>query len=283
MPDAATLWKYASVFAALIAAGLGVPIPEEIPVAAGGAMVGHGSSRADPEAPAWAVGTLGLPLPEAAGPAAAAAQADIARQNAIPLPPHPVWWVMLPVCIVGVVLSDTVLYAIGRHGGGRLLEHHWVQRHLVKPDKRAKIERNFQKYGVKILLGARMLPGIRAPIFIMAGVMRLPVTRFVLADGLYALLGVNVLFWLGFWGGDAFADLVRAAEHRVQSVVRPLLVIGALAAVAAYLLRQYLRRSVVTGDPKEVPVIGAKIIAPPHHAPAAVEARTPEPRTTSTP
>jgi membrane protein DedA with SNARE-associated domain len=266
VPDAATLWKYVGVFAALIAAGMGAPIPEEIPVATGGALVGHGSSRPNPEAPDWAVGTLGLPVPEASGPVAAAAQADVARQNSIPLPPHPVWWIMLPVCIAGVVLSDTILYSIGRHGGARLLEHHWVQRHLVKPDKRAKIERNFQKYGVKILLGARLLPGIRAPIFIMAGVMRLPMTRFVLADGLYALIGVNLLFWLGFWGGDAFADLVRAAEHKVQSLVRPLLIIGALAAVGAYLLRLYLTRNVVTGDPKEVPVIGEKIIhaaAPP--------------------
>ena len=150
---------------------------------------------------------------------------------------------MLPVCIAGVVVSDAFLYTIGRHGGAHLLEMRWVQRHLVKPEKRAKIERNFQKYGVKILLGARLLPGIRAPIFIMAGVMRLPMARFILADGLYAVIGVNILFWLAFWGGDAFADLVRAAEHRVSSLVRPLLIIGGWAAVGAVLLRLYLRRS----------------------------------------
>ena len=35
MPDTATLWKYVSVFAALIAAGMGMPIPEEVPVTVG--------------------------------------------------------------------------------------------------------------------------------------------------------------------------------------------------------------------------------------------------------
>ena len=35
--------------------------------------------------------------------------------------------------------------------------------------ERAEIEKNFHDHGIKVLLFARFLPGIRSPIFIMAG------------------------------------------------------------------------------------------------------------------
>ena len=137
-----------------------------------------------------------------------------------------------------------------------------MRKHLVKPDKRAKIERNFQKYGIKILLGARLLPGIRAPIFVMAGVMRLPVHRFLLADGLYAIPGVTLLFTLSYWFTDQVVEIVHNFEGRVSSL-KPYLVIAVLAAVGCWLLYEYLKRSVVTGGPEEVPLIGEKVIKPP--------------------
>src|SRR5262249_5498846 len=116
------------------------------------------------------------------------------------------WWIMLPVCILGVVISDGLLYGAGRFGGPHLLESRVVKR-LVPPGRRKRIEDNFHNYGVLVLLFARFLPTIRSPIFITAGVMRLSFTRFLLADGLYAIPGVSLLFFLAFWFGDQFRDL----------------------------------------------------------------------------
>ena len=42
-----------------------------------------------------------------------------------------------------------------------------------------------------ILLFARILPGIRSPIFLTAGIMKLSWQRFLLADGIYAVPGVS--------------------------------------------------------------------------------------------
>jgi len=36
------------------------------------------------------------------------------------------WWLMLPVCIGGVIVGDSCLYFIGRWWGPRLLESEWV-------------------------------------------------------------------------------------------------------------------------------------------------------------
>jgi len=209
MPDAAAFWAYFGIFTALLAAGCGFPIPEEIPVVTGGVMSGHASQNPESQLR---------------------------------------WWIMLPVCIIGVVISDGFLYGIGRLWGPKLLQVRWIKTRLLPPDRQQQIQDNFHKYGVKILLGARLLPGIRSPIFIMAGIMRLSFAKFLMADGLYAIPGVSLLFFLGFWFTDQFLEAVKRTEDRV----RPLIVVVAITAVATYLLLHFLRRPVVTGAPEEL-------------------------------
>jgi membrane protein DedA with SNARE-associated domain len=224
--DTTALYVYLGIFGMLVAAGLGFPIPEEIPIVLAGASVAKGP-------------TLDEPI-------------------------YLHWWIMLPVCIAGVVIADGLLFGIGRYFGVQLLEFRWVQKRLLPPEKRARIEGNFHRYGVKILLAARFLPGIRAPIFITAGIMRLPLSLFILADGLYAVPGVTLLFTLSFWFTDQFVDLVRRVEARM-AMARPLVVLILITAVGAYLLYAFYRRSMVTGvtgDPqKEIPLIGKQVAA----------------------
>lgn len=265
MLDRAALSIYFLVFISLIAAGLGFPIPEELPIVTAGGLVGHAAEdpndyRVHPEY----IGILAL-APEVPFPASLPWNSlRETSEHQEPPPPRPtvrlLWWIMLPLCILGVVISDGLLYGMGRLFGSRLLETRWMRR-IVSPEKRQRIEQNFHRYGVLVLLFARFLPTIRSPIFIMAGVMRVPFTRFVMADGLYAIPGVSLLFFLAFWFGDQVRDLVLAAEGRVAAF-RPILILLALAGVAAYLFYHFLRHPVATGDPREeLPVIGGQVAA----------------------
>jgi membrane protein DedA with SNARE-associated domain len=161
---------------------------------------------------------------------------------------------MLPVCIVGVIIADVVLYCVGRFFGARLLDRSWFAR-MVPRAKRERIEQNFDHYGLNILLFGRLLPGIRSPLFITAGTMRLPVSRFVLADGLGAVVGNGILFFLAFWFGDQFRELVEGVEHQA----RPLIVLIVIVVVAVLFLVHFLRRPVPTGDPEELPIIGKTV------------------------
>jgi membrane protein DedA with SNARE-associated domain len=237
------LYHYFGVFIALVAAGVGFPIPEEIPVVTGGVLVGNNQ--------------------------------DELR-----------WWIMLPVCIAGVVISDVLLYSIGRLWGPRLVENRWIKSRLLSEDRLNHIEDNFRQYGVKILLFARFLPAIRSPIFLTAGLMRVSFTRFLLADGIYAIPGVSLLFFLGFWFTDQFLAAVQKAES-----YRPLVVVVILAAVASYLFYHFLQKPVAIGDPNELPVIGDQVakLNPPtpsastshNHAPSALS-ETPSQRLQTT-
>jgi len=172
-------------------------------------------------------------------------------------------WLILPICIVGVVTSDGCLYGIGRFFGPRLLENR-VTKRLVPPAKRERIQENFQKYGIWTLLFARFLPAIRSPIFVTAGIMRLSLAKFLLADGLYAIPGVSALFFLSWWFGDQFREVIVGAESKMQRL-RPLLILLVIAALGGFLLYHFLRRPVSTGDPKEMPILGDRVAAKVDH------------------
>jgi membrane protein DedA with SNARE-associated domain len=161
------------------------------------------------------------------------------------------WWIMLPVCIVGVVIGDSFLYWIGRLWGTKLVDRPFVQKHLLSPEKFASIAENFHKYGIRILLFARMTPGIRAPIFLTAGITRLPVSHFLLADGIYAIPGVSLLFALGYFFTDNMVQIVKGDLEMVKNIIILVVVLG----VAGYFVYRFLRKPVVTGSPAEVPAI----------------------------
>jgi membrane protein DedA with SNARE-associated domain len=201
-------YGYLGIFTALIASGLGLPIPEEVPVLTAGALAGHEDTPFK-------------------------------------------WYIMLPVVITGVVIGDGFLYGLGRLWGARFLDSAWVRRRIVTPEKRAKIEKNFHERGIAVLLGARLLPGIRTPIFIIAGALRVPLGRFLLADGLYAIPGVNLLFWLAYLLTDQVVEIVKKLEQ-----YRPLVVVLVLSGVVGALIQKYaFNRKVSTGDPPHVPQI----------------------------
>jgi membrane protein DedA with SNARE-associated domain len=202
------LWIYVSFFVALVAAGFGFPLPEEIALGAAGVTSASGAAR---------------------------------------------WWILLPVCIAGVLIADVALYLLGHRYGDRILDHPWLSR-FIRRDTRHRIEHNFHRYGLSILIIGRLVPGIRAPLFLTAGTTRLPLSRFLLADGLGAGVGNSLFFLLGFWLGDQFLALLQQVDS-----YRPLLLFAALVAITAVAIYEFLRHPVSTGDPKEVPIIGPQV------------------------
>jgi membrane protein DedA with SNARE-associated domain len=216
--DSRALWFYLFYFGGLLASGLGLPVPEELWIVGAGATASHYSQPQDPGDPVL------------------------------------YWWIMLPICIIGVVVGDAFLYTIGRIWGHRLLDKKWVQRWLVPPDRRQRIQDNFKRYGVWILLGARLVPGFRSPIFLMAGMNHMPLRKFLFADLLYAIPGVTTFFFLAYVFTDKFVELVKKADS-----YRQVIIVAVVAFVAGYLVSYFQKHPVSEGDPKEVPIIGTQL------------------------
>jgi membrane protein DedA with SNARE-associated domain len=165
------------------------------------------------------------------------------------------WWLMLPVCLLAVVMGDALLYTLGRLWGPRLLQIGWIRKHVLPPERRQRIEKNFQQHGIKILLFARLTPGFRGPIFFTAGLTRLSRLRFFLADAIYAVPGVTLLFFLGYW----FAGSMLQVIQNELALVKHIVIIVVLLGLLGYVIFRIVRRPEVTGDPQELPTLPEKV------------------------
>ena len=128
-------------------------------------------------------------------------------------------------------------------------------RRLLSPERFQKIEKNFHDYGIRILLIARIMPGIRTPVFLSAGIVRLPFRKFLLADVLYAIPGVNLIFWLAYVLTDQFLKLLDTVRDYEK-----LAVVAILSFIAGFITATFVRRPVATGSPEELPVLGKPVV-----------------------
>lgn len=176
-------------------------------------------------------------------------------------------WLMFPACLLGALAADLVLYALGRLFGARLMDTPLL-RWLAPAEKQARIRYNFHRYGIAIFVLGRMVPGFRNTLFLTAGTMRLSLPRFLVADGLGALIGTSLFFALGYALGAQVRDLVDALEARVAPY-KPVALLLLLGGVVGYLTYLAFRHPIPTGDPEEVPLIGHQLAV---HLPVQDEA-----------
>jgi membrane protein DedA with SNARE-associated domain len=200
-------FTYLGVFLVLFAAGLGVPMPEELPIMAGGVLAHEGVVR---------------------------------------------WWLMLPVCVLGVLSGDAALYWIGRHWGERVLS--WrVVRFVLSPEREESLKAAYRRHGVKIVFTARHVMGLRAAAFLTAGIARVPFGKFLAVDAAGALVGVPVSFGLAFFFTDQLEAII-ADVHRIErwAVIIALVVAAAWIGVRAYRRSQALERETQTSREEAV-------------------------------
>ena len=186
----------------------------------------------------------------------------------------PFHWLLLPVCIVANVLADVILYTIGRLFGTRLFATRLMTR-IAPPEKRERIRSNFDRYGIAIFVVGRLVPGIRTTLFLTAGSMRLSLVRFIIADGLGAIVGTSLFFMLGYGLGDSFIKIIKDWEQKIMAD-KTIILLVALVLVGGFSLYSFLRHPIPTGDPKEVPLIGSQLAAaiPDQHVAEEIAPRT---------
>jgi membrane protein DedA with SNARE-associated domain len=149
---------------------------------------------------ALALCSVGLPLPEDVTLVAGGVIAGLGYVNV-----H----LMVGVAMLGVIGGDLTMFALGHYFGARILR--WrLAAQLLTPARYALVQRKFERHGNRLLFIARFLPGIRTPVFVTAGLTRrVPAWRFVLFDGLAAVISVPVWVYLGYAGADNHEWLLK--------------------------------------------------------------------------
>ncbi|RIK88608.1 MAG: hypothetical protein DCC67_00260 [Planctomycetota bacterium] len=128
-------------------------------------------------------------------------------------------------CLAGALLGDAVMYGIGRRFGHNLLRVHPYFAKIVGAEREERFERAVLRHGFKVLLLARFMVGVRGPVYLAAGVVRMPFGRFVLWDLFCASLVVSLFFGLAYAVGDDIARLLKDAEILLTVAVLAVIVV----------------------------------------------------------
>lgn len=135
----------------------------------------------------------GLPLPEDITLVAGGVIAGLGYANV-----H----IMAAVTMIGVLMGDAGMFLLGHHFGVHMLQ--WRPIALLMPPRRyAQMQQKFERYGNRLMFFARFLPGMRTAVYITAGAThRVSFWRFLLLDGLAALISVPFWVYLGYFGAN---------------------------------------------------------------------------------
>lgn len=170
---------------------------------------------------------FGLPVPEDITLVSGGVIAGLDLAN-----PH----TMVIVGLAGVLIGDSTMFIAGRVFGYRI-QRIRTFRKILSPRRFSHIQRKFKQYGLSLLFIARFLPGLRSPIFLVAGMSRrIPYLTFLLIDGFAAIISVPVWIYLGYFFADNL-DLLMQYVKDVQTMIY-----AALFLVFAVVLIIYLKK-----------------------------------------
>src|SRR2546428_8020952 len=117
------------------------------------------------------LGSLGVPIPEEMPIIAAAV---LSHEGIVR------WWLALPVCLLGELSGDMVLYWVGRHWAEQVLN--WLLLRLqLSPAREKCLNAAYPQHTLKPVVPSRHVMALRAAPFLTAGRARVPYLKFLLS------------------------------------------------------------------------------------------------------
>jgi membrane protein DedA with SNARE-associated domain len=157
---------------------------------------------------------------------------------------------LIPMFIVTWVAiggGDLLAFAAGRRWGNKVFEIGFIKR-LISAEGLAKAEAFLQKYGSKTVMAARFLPGIRMPTYVLCGTLNMPVSVFMLYDGLAMLVSVPTQVYITWRYGSVLEDALK----KVAVLNRTFLILAVITALIVY-YRIHSGKSALPGLAKSSP------------------------------
>jgi len=141
----------------------------------------------------------------------------------------------LLVVYAGLLAADFSLYLIGKKYGRMIVCHRRFQK-IISPERLLILEDKFNKRGILFILFGRQLIGLRAQIFLAAGVMRMSAVKFLITDAISSQFTIALMVGAGYIGGH---NLPAIKKHitRIEHIGILLIII----LFSGYLLLRYFR------------------------------------------
>ncbi len=220
-----THFTYVALIVVLVLAGVGLPIPEDVPLIFSGYLCNKAHS------PLTAV------IPATPGDTETDFPDDVIPPVVITARVPHVYLMML-AGMIGVLAGDSVVFSIGRRG---ITGTSFVARHLQKvmhSKRRARVEKHFAMHGNRTVFFARFLPGVRSIVFAFAGMSRMSYGRFLLIDGLASIISEPLFILIGFFFAGSIDHVFHKIDRVKHLVIPVVLVIGGGVALILYLRKR---------------------------------------------
>jgi membrane protein DedA with SNARE-associated domain len=116
------------------------------------------------------------------------------------------------VLLFGDLVGDSLYYSIGRWGRNRFIER-WGRYVGITAERLALMEAYFEKHGGKSLFFGKLTHAVGGVILVAAGMAKVPFWKFIWYNFLATLPKALILMLIGFYFGQAYAQLNRYLDY----------------------------------------------------------------------
>lgn len=181
------MWVYFFLIVMMLLSAVGLPLPEEVTLVSVGILAYMGQN------------------PDKYPPPFVGASYVHATTAAI-------------VAFFAVIGSDFLIYFMGRFFGVKIFNWAPVQK-VITPEAREKIETWTRKYGAWACGIFRFTPGLRFPGHLASGMLKFPAWKFLLVDGIAALISVPTQILLLAHFGEQILGAFKQFKLGILAVI----------------------------------------------------------------
>ncbi len=138
-------------------------------------------------------------------------------------------FLVIAISSVAVFIGSNILYFITRRGGRPLLDKYGKYIHLNER-RVARIEGWFRRHGPPAIIFGRLIPGLRIPTTVMAGLSNVPYKVYAPTDAVAAIVWSAVFYWAGALIYRQL-DLIAGVFSGIADVLSIWVILGLLAAI----------------------------------------------------
>ncbi len=138
------------------------------------------------------------------------------------------WPPVFLTIFLGVWAGDVGIYLLARFLGRPLVDRFWSSKKKVGQSME-RSEEWFHRYGFAALLLCRVVPGMRLPTYISAGLLRMAAPSFIFLTGIFAVGWIVLVFWVVALLGKAAPDILQhVRSHLAWTAVAIIFCMGVL-------------------------------------------------------
>ncbi len=136
------------------------------------------------------------------------------------------YWQALIGCVVAVVGGSSILYAISRRFGVRIIARYGRYVHCP-PERIDAVRPLMRRWGILAVIFGRHIPGMRIPITVLAGMVRFPYPLFAIGVAISTAIWAGFFLLVGIRLGSAVEELTHPRALIWLAVLVSVLGIGA--------------------------------------------------------